>query len=827
MRRSGWVLPAAALAVFVAAIGYPAVAALGALIRLPRTGADVRSPADLLATSLAWAAAVALGAVVIGWAPGRFLGRALQRRGYVPIATAMLVPVCIPAYVVFWCWWQMWPADSALARWAIETGNVQLVRQATLWLGLVCWSWPLVAWCVAGFVAAIPAEHDELLMLDGAGMLPRLLDHLRSDGRGLAMGGLIVFLAAFNNTTCFDLAQIFTFGNELRAVAEMGGNARDVLAAAAPSVVLAAAGAGVVWWLLARRAELRPPTRGRPPSVAASSATAAVWAVSVLVPVALLLPNLGGWSEIVAFQSLYGGSLAKTVTLALGCAVIAAVVAVGLAMTWQDHRRWVRAFGDVQAVGWLLGAVVPGTMMGVAIEAAYNKGVLSELVYANPAVLVVGHMARFGFVGALVGRALIGQEPPTMRDLRRLDGAETLWGMAVASWPRLLAAAVSAAAVVGVLSLGEIPVTARVHPPGSDPLALALLNAMHYQRASTVMLATVAIIGAAIVGALLAVSGWWWLGKLWRSAPVRAITPALVIGICLSGCGAVDPNDPPPLRPLLVFGSPGQSLGQFNYPRGIAVDGERGVLFIVDKSARVQRFSLDGEPQLEWRMPIWELGKPTGLNVAPDGRVFVADTHYFRVIAYDQEGTELMRFGSYGEGPGEFIFPTDVEFGPEGRLYVSEYGGNDRIQVFDADGRYLFEFGSFGSAAGQFNRPQSMVFNPDKTELYVADACNHRIVVVDPEGRMQRILGEAGRGAGQLSYPYDLMLLADGTLLVCEFGNNRIQRLSPGGESLGIYGRVGPRAGELQYPWGVDGTEDRVFVLDSGNNRVQVIRSPG
>ena len=125
----------------------------------------------------------------------------------------------------------------------------------------------------------------------------------------------------------------------------------------------------------------------------------------------------------------------------------------------------------------------------------------------------------------------------------------------------------------------------------------------------------------------------------------------------------------------------------------------------MDKSARVQRFSLDGEPQLEWRMPIWELGKPTGLNVSPDGRIFVADTHYFRVIAYDQEGTELMRFGSYGEGPGEFIFPTDVEFGSEGRLYVSEYGGNDRIQVFDADGSYLFGFGSFGSEAGQFNRP--------------------------------------------------------------------------------------------------------------------------
>ena len=64
------------------------------------------------------------------------------------------------------------------------------------------------------------------------------------------------------------------------------------------------------------------------------------------------------------------------------------------------------------------------------------------------------------------------------------------------------------------------------------------------------------------------------------------------------------------------------------------------------------------------------------------------------------------------------------------------------------------------------------------------------------------------------------------SLLVCEFGNNRVQRLAATGESLGVYGRVGRGEGELQYPWGIDGTGSRVFVLDSGNNRVQVIAPP-
>ena len=65
--------------------------------------------------------------------------------------------------------------------------------------------------------------------------------------------------------------------------------------------------------------------------------------------------------------------------------------------------------------------------------------------------------------------------------------------------------------------------------------------------------------------------------------------------------------------------------------------------------------------------------------------------------------------------------------------------------------------------------------------------------------------------------------LADGHLVVCEYGNNRIQRFSQTGEPLGVAGRVGAGSGELRYPWGVDGADDRLFVLDSGNNRVQVV----
>jgi DNA-binding beta-propeller fold protein YncE len=387
--------------------------------------------------------------------------------------------------------------------------------------------------------------------------------------------------------------------------------------------------------------------------------------------------------------------------------------------------------------------------------------------------------------------------------------------------------------------LSEIPVTAFVRPPGFELITPSILNAMHYQHPETVIIAIGVFLSLALVAAVVAVGVWWAMvrgegganGMLWRRlarAQPRAAAGAIVllVVILLPGCGAIDPENAPPLNPQMMFGSAGRGLGQFNYPRAMSIDWEREVLFVVDRSSRIQRFSLDGEPQLSWRMPYHEMGFPTGLTAGPDGLLYVADTHYFRVIVFDHDGNEVMRFGEYGTEPGQFIYTTDVAIGPEGRIYVAETGGNDRIQVFDSAGTYLFHFGSFGSDDGQFNRPQSLAFNPEQTELFIADSCNHRIVVTDPEGNVLRTIGRPGRALGEFSYPYGVHVYDDGSFLVVEFHNNRIQKFSADGRARGVWGRVGFRPGELQYPWAAEGDDQRTYVLDSGNNRVQVIRTP-
>jgi sugar lactone lactonase YvrE len=319
----------------------------------------------------------------------------------------------------------------------------------------------------------------------------------------------------------------------------------------------------------------------------------------------------------------------------------------------------------------------------------------------------------------------------------------------------------------------------------------------------------------------------------------------------LGGCGG-DSAGPgtagQPLRTTAILGEIGNSPGQFVMPR--ALDSEGGDLWVIDKSARVQRLDpATGRCTALWTMPDYLRGKPTGITVGPapvgieKGPVlYVADTHSHRVMIYRppasvEEPPQLLgSFGSYGEGPGEFIYLTDVAIVPSvdgrhaERIYVSEYGGNDRISVYDGNLKFLFSFGELGVGPEQFNRPQSLAVDPQRRQLYVTDSSNHRIGVFTLEGKLVRWYGSpesSGAGPEQLCYPYGIALLGDGTALVTEYGNHRVRHMDmDSGETLGLFGVPGTGKGELSVPWAITVVGQTAYVLDSGNARIQAFPAP-
>lgn len=325
------------------------------------------------------------------------------------------------------------------------------------------------------------------------------------------------------------------------------------------------------------------------------------------------------------------------------------------------------------------------------------------------------------------------------------------------------------------------------------------------------------------------------------------VATSFLVGVL--GCGRSGGDSSGTGKPLDVtatIGSVGLWPGQFATPR--ALDSDGSTLWVIDKAARVQLLdAATGEPLVEWKTPRHENGMPVGVTCTTLGGkpvTLVADTHESRVLIYERgedptaEPRFIAEFGSYGTGPGQFIYPTDAvavkdaAFGT--RIYVSEYGGDDRISVFNERFEFQFAIGTFGTGDEptkvEFNRPQTLAVDETNRELIVVDSCNHRIGRLTLDGELIAWIGSpetAGRGLGQFKYPYGIAILDDGTALVVENENGRVQRIElKTGRGIETFGRPGRAVGELVSPWAITLVGRTAYVLDAGNNRLQAFRSP-
>lgn len=273
-----------------------------------------------------------------------------------------------------------------------------------------------------------------------------------------------------------------------------------------------------------------------------------------------------------------------------------------------------------------------------------------------------------------------------------------------------------------------------------------------------------------------------------------------------------------------VWGRKGQLPGDLSRPRAATIIGDH--LFVVDFTARVQRYDLDGNHTgVTFTTPDFRNGRPSGLGTGRDGHLLVADSHYHTVRVYDVEGNQLRQFGgNAGDQPGQFGYVSDVVQDADGYYYVSEFGQNDRVTKLAPDGQVVGCWGRSGVEPGNFQRIRALAIGPDGL-VYVCDACNHRVQVFTRAGELVRIIGGEGSGPGQFHYPSDVAFGPDGSLYVVERVNARVQKLTPTGEPLGMWGSGGRGPGQLADPWAlVVDRFGRVHVIDTENHRVQRVR---
>jgi len=301
--------------------------------------------------------------------------------------------------------------------------------------------------------------------------------------------------------------------------------------------------------------------------------------------------------------------------------------------------------------------------------------------------------------------------------------------------------------------------------------------------------------------------------------------------------------------------------------------GPDGSVFVVELSAhRVQRlgrdgtmsvvagtgvpgFSGDGGPATSARLSF-----PTGVGVAPDGSVLVADNGNGRVRRIAGDGTITTVAGTGQSGPGlagqvataSPLSPTDVTTTPDGTVIVNESSAHRVWSIADGKLNPFAGTGDKGNSGDGGDARDAKLMSPSTVlgaadgSVYVTDTKAGVVRRVSPDGTIGTVAGSGTSGfsgdggpgtLAELDGPDGVAVDGAGNLYIADTANERIRRLSTdgtistaaGSATSGFAGDGGPAtaaefAGPIAVAYGLDGA---AVVVDSYNNRLRAIAADG
>jgi len=180
-----------------------------------------------------------------------------------------------------------------------------------------------------------------------------------------------------------------------------------------------------------------------------------------------------------------------------------------------------------------------------------------------------------------------------------------------------------------------------------------------------------------------------------------------------------------------------------------------------------------------------EFNAPSGIAVAGNGDLFVADFYNQRIQQLDVHGVFVRQWGTTGKtgiGAEVFNYPTAVSLAADGTLYIADTY-NDRVQAFAPSGVFSHKWGGplamniRGSFNGWFTTAAGITVGP-QGHVFVADFYNDRVQKFKPNGAFLNAFGLPTKAPTHTAIA--VAVAEDGTVFVADYANHQIQKWRPG-----------------------------------------------
>jgi DNA-binding beta-propeller fold protein YncE len=253
----------------------------------------------------------------------------------------------------------------------------------------------------------------------------------------------------------------------------------------------------------------------------------------------------------------------------------------------------------------------------------------------------------------------------------------------------------------------------------------------------------------------------------------------------------------------------------FDETPGVAVDKREHVFVFHRGPHSIMEFDKEGTLVRTWGDGVFV--RPHALKIDPEGNLWAADDLGHMVVKMDEKGRVRMVLGrknTKGETDDLFNRPTDLAFGSNGDVYISDGYGNSRVVQYTRDGKFVRTWGKKGSGPGEFNLPHGIAVDK-QGRVYVGDRDNRRMQVFDKDGKFLSEWKHVGS-------PWGVVITPDDNLLLCDGYNNRILKTNLSGEVLGVLSGPGKLPGLLDYSHHLAlGPSGNIYVAEIKNWRVQ------